>query len=345
MQGLIWRLQPCRRAAKALPRDTSRSSRRACSSNRSTSRSSSRCPAGASLGSPGLRTRSRSRSSSCGSCRPLCQGHRACSNSSSCRGRRPCNSRLGSRSCSSSRLRWRLRSRACRAPCTASSHCLSSSRRSSWATRAACPSRAGKCRAPCSCPLRNHSRKPLGRPGQSPWRHLGSHVSSLVPARSRCSATPIESSLLLPVSLHFRLSWAFRAGDDVTDEVMSLCSQSHSHRLGSSICSDRPGQLLCGRLCRWGLHPRITLSSLVFRWSASPERSRLARLHFLHQDESIVLSADGEPGLLDSRPLAVGLALQAALALSGCPSRQLTCLVIENSLLFAGANHSEAAPW
>ena len=58
-----------------------------------------------------------------------------------------------------------------------------------------------------------------------------------------------------------------------------------------------------------------------------------------------MFSADELPCLLDSRPLAVGLALQAALALFGFPSRHLTCLVIDNSLLFAGANHSEAAPW
>ena len=133
-------------------------------------------------------------------------------------------------------------------------------------------------------------------------------------------------------------------GDDVTDEIIFLCSLSRSHRLGSSICSDRLGQSLCGRLCRWGLHPGITLSSLVSRCLASPERSRLDRLHFYHQDKTFVLSADGVRYLLDSRPFTVGLALQAAVALFGCPSRLLTCLGIENSLLFAGANHSEAAP-
>lgn len=289
VQGFICCLEPFRRAP---PPNASRSSRRACTSSRSTSRSSSRGPAGASLGSPGLRTRSRS--SSCGSCRPLCQGHRACSNSSSCRGRRPCNSRLGS--CSSSRLRWRLRSRACRAPgtasssssrssssLTASSHCISSSRSSSsWATPAACPSTVAKCRAPCSCPLPNRSSKPLGRPGQSPWRHLGSHVSSLFPGRSRCGATPLEilsCDISLCTFAYLGMSWAFRAGDTVTDEAVSVCSQSRSHRPGSSICSDHLCQLLYGRLCRWGLHLCSTLSSLVPRCSASPERPRLNRLH------------------------------------------------------------------
>ena len=202
------------RAIRALRHSTSSSSsRQACSKRWTASRSIS-CSRHSSLhgGSQGSPQEHRAHSSSRTSHRCSIGHSRApcpCSSSSrgsrsSCLGCHPCSShsRHGSRRRCRSRLLWRLRSRACRAPSMVSSSMASNCRHSSsWGSKrliwpppiraAQGSSKPGSSGPLCSCPSRSPCPGPLGNwqhpLGQSLWRDLDKHNSSTALVLSRCS--------------------------------------------------------------------------------------------------------------------------------------------------------------
>ena len=277
------------RAIRALRRSTSSSSskrcHKACSKRWTASRSTSSRPRsslrGGSQGSPqGRRAHSNSPRRSTGHSRAPCP----CSNSSrgscsSCRGRRLCSShsRHGSRRHCRSRPLWRLRSRACRVPCTVSSSTASKYRRSSssswgsrrliWrpATQAAQGSKPGSSGPLCSCPSRSPCPGPLGNwqhpLGQSPWRGLDGHISSMVLALSRCSISRYLAKIGNPLCVmpdwfmrrvqHTNWAWCIALihstqnhdsicdkGIELISKALAVCAAHHSSAAGATACAD-----------------------------------------------------------------------------------------------------------